>query len=103
MPSSLLRFSTENIKNSINNIISLDYILLVRKDKISNVIEDFKSNGQQILNEYLTDCLNLEIALKTDAITNLENKNPSTVTSLWDITFSGGQEAICSCKYLCAV
>lgn len=81
MPSSLLRFSTENIKNSINNIISLDYILLVRKDKISNVIEDFKSNGQQILNEYLTDCLNLEIALKTDAITNLENKNSSTVTS----------------------
>lgn len=33
------------------------------------------------MNEYLIDCLNLEIALKTDAITNLENKNSSTVTS----------------------
>lgn len=81
VPSNLLRFPIDNIKNSINYIMGLDYTLLVRKDKISNVIEDFKSKDQQILNEYLIDCLNLEIALKTDAITNLENKNSSTVTS----------------------
>ena len=74
VPSNLLRFPIDNIKNSINYIMGLDYTLLVRKDKISNVIEDFKSKDQQILNEYLIDCLNLEIALKTDAITNLENK-----------------------------
>lgn len=70
VPSNLFHFSIENIKNSINNLNNLDYTLLYRKDKISNVIEDFKLNKQQILNEYLTDCINFDIALRTDSINN---------------------------------
>lgn len=81
VPSNLLYCSMDNLKRCINNLNNLDYTLLYRKDKISDTIENFKSNGQQFLNEYLTDCLNFEIALKTDAIANLENKNSSLVTS----------------------
>lgn len=81
VPPNLLCCSMDNLKRCINNLNNLDYILLCRKDKISNVMENFKSNGQQFLNEYLTDCLNFEIALKTDAIVNLENKNSSLATS----------------------
>ena len=51
--------------------------MLYRKDKISNVIEDFKLNGQQVLNEYLIDCINFDIALRTDSI----NDKSSRVTS----------------------
>lgn len=81
VPSNLLYCSMDNLKRCLNNLNNLDYTLLYRKDKISDTIENFKSNGQQFLNEYLTDCLNFEIALKTDAIANLENKNSSLVTS----------------------
>lgn len=81
VPSNLLYCSMDNLKRCINNLNNLDYILLCRKDIVSDIIEDFKSNGQQFLNEYLTDCLNFEIALKTDAIVNLENENSSLVTS----------------------
>ncbi len=81
VPSNLLYCSMDNLKRCINNLNNLEYTLLYRKDKISDTIENFKSNGQQFLNEYLTDCLNFEIALKTDAIANLENKNSSLVTS----------------------
>lgn len=77
VPSNLFRFSIENIKNCINNLDNLDYTLFYRKDKISNVIEDFKLNGRQIINEYLIDCINFEIALRTDCI----NSQSSCVTS----------------------
>lgn len=81
VPSNLLHSSIDNIESCIINLNNLDYTLLCRKDKISNVIENFKLKGQQVLNEYLTDCINLNIALNTDFITNLNNKKPSSVTS----------------------
>lgn len=77
IPSNLFHFSSGNIKNCINTLNNLDYTLFYRKDKISNVIEDFKLNRQQVLNEYLTDCIYFDIALRTDYI----NNNSSLITS----------------------
>lgn len=86
IPSKLLHLPTENINKCVNNLSNVEYTPLFRKDKISNVMKDFKLNYQQILNEYLIKCLYLDIALKTDDIDNLENNKTSHVTSTYTKT-----------------